>query len=114
MSAGPARTVLEVAARTATSQSPAVGLRDAGSKLAIGLGITAVSGVSASMTLSVEWSHDSGATWLAAESADAFNAATAAVSVVKLFDVKAPHYRVVYTISGTAPSITFGVTAVEL
>jgi hypothetical protein len=114
MPLGPVRTVLASGARTATGQSSVVGLPAGGKKLAVGLAVTAISGVSASLTLTVEWSHDGGTTWMAAESADAFTAATTVVAVAKVFDVKAPHVRAVYTISGTAPSITFGVTAVEV
>jgi hypothetical protein len=61
------------------------------------------------MTLSVEWSLDGGTTFGPADPVDAFTAVTnVATGVkVKLFDVKGPHYRVVWTITGTTPSFTF-------
>jgi hypothetical protein len=39
--------------------------------------------------------------------ADAFTALTAAGVKVKQFALKAPHYRLVWTITGTTPSFTF-------
>jgi hypothetical protein len=114
MAVGPVRAVLPSVARTSSGASPVIGLKDGGSSLGVALVVTAVSGVSATLTLSVEWSHDGGTTWMAAQPADVFSEVTAATGAVKTFAVKAPHFRIVYTIGGTAPSITFGVTAVEV
>ena len=73
--------------------------------------VTAVSGSSPSMTLSVQWSNDGGTTWADADTADTFTAITAAKTVVKQFQVKASMFRVVYTITGTTPSFTFSIVA---
>lgn len=72
--------------------------------------VTAVSGASASMTLSVQWSED-GTVWADSDPVDTFTAITATKSVVKQFQVKARLFRVVYTITGTSPSFTFSLTA---
>lgn len=113
MALGMVRTVLDAAARTASGQSGTVGLdTEPLSQIAVGLRVTAVAGVSPTLTVAVEWSHDGGVTWLAAQAADAFTQVTAATSAVRLFGVKGPHYRVVYTVGGTAPSFTFAVTSV--
>jgi len=72
--------------------------------------ITAVSGTSPSMTVNVEWSND-GATWFAADTADAFTAATAAQKKVKEFAVKGNYARLNYTITGTTPSFTWAASA---
>jgi hypothetical protein len=92
-------------AKTTTGQSGAfnVSARD---RLAVMADATAVSGAGASMTLSVEWSHD-GTTFMPAETADTFTAITAATKRTKDFAVKASFMRLVWTISGTTPSFTF-------
>lgn len=100
-------TIATSAARTATGQSAA---QDVGgqSQLGVLLDVTAVSGTTPSMTLSVEWSDD-GTTWYQADTADAFTALTAAGKRAREFDVKGPYARVVWTITGTTPSFTFDV-----
>lgn len=72
--------------------------------------ITAVSGTTPSMTVTVEWSNDN-ATWFASDPADTFTAATAAQKRVKEFTVKGQYARLAYTISGTTPSFTWAATA---
>jgi hypothetical protein len=76
-------------------------------KLSILADVTAASGTSPTLLLSVEWSHDGGTTWFAADPVDVFSSITAAGKRAKLFDVKAPHARVVWTLGGTTPSFTF-------
>lgn len=61
------------------------------------------------MTASVEWSSDGGTTFMQSDPADAFTAITAAAKKVKAFSIKARHYRIVWTITGTTPSFTFSV-----
>lgn len=112
------RTVVASAARTATGNSGAISLTNVFTearrgqrveRIALLANITAASGTSPSLTLSVEWSHD-GTTFAAVDgTADAFAAMTAANVRVKEFTIKAPFYRVVWTISGTTPSFTFSV-----
>lgn len=114
MALGSVKTVLSSAARTATGNSNGVGLAvESPVKIAVGLTVTAVGGVSPTLDVAVQWSHD-GSTWLAAQSADSFTQVTAATAAVKVFEVKGPLFRVSYTVAGTTPSFTFAVTAVTL
>jgi len=69
--------------------------------------VTAVSGTTPTLTLSVEWSHNAGTTWFKADPADAFTQITATGAVTKQFATKAEWFRVVWTIGGTTPSFTF-------
>lgn len=92
-------------AKTATGQGAAQGA-PIGSKLAIALDVTAVTGTTPNMTVSVQWSHD-GTAWFDGDPADAFTAITAAAKKVKMFDQKAPLYRLSWVITGTTPSFTF-------
>lgn len=69
--------------------------------------VTAVSGTTPSMTLSLQWSHDGGTTWADADPVDGFTAITATGPKVKDFAVKAPHVRLAWAITGTTPSFTF-------
>lgn len=100
------------APRTATGQSSA--LRIYGDKINLFVDVTAVSGTTPSMTLTVEWSHN-GTTWFPAATPDTLGAAiTAATKRVHTVDVKGPFARVVWTITGTTPSFTFAVHAYGL
>lgn len=98
------------AAKTATGQTPAF---DEGShdKLVVLLDVTAVSGTSPSMTVSVQWSHDN-VTWFDADPADQFTAITAVGKKTKDFTVKGLYARLNYTITGTTPSFTFAAYSV--
>lgn len=103
--------IVASAARTTTGQSAAitpggVAAPRAADRVAIAVDVTAASGTTPSMALSVEWSHN-GTTWFAADPADTFTAITAATKVVKLFDVKGVMYRLVWAVTGTTPSFTF-------
>jgi len=82
------------------------------SMLGVTLNVTAVSGVAASLVLSVQWSAD-GTTFGAADPPDAFTAVTATGVVVKSFAAKAPFYRLAWAITGTTPSFTFKADAFE-
>jgi hypothetical protein len=109
MAVGDVVVVAASAARTTTGQSAAVQAQ--GRQVAVEVDVTAVSGSTPSMTLTVEWSDDNGTTWFLADPPDTFTALTAAGKRVKEFDVKAPYFRTVWTISGTTPSFTFAVDA---
>lgn len=118
MASVPAPVVLQAsAAKTATGQtgvfSSSVVNRDGTNQNVLNIlaAVTAVSGTSPSMTLSVQWSNDAGTTWFDADPADAFTAITATGNKVKQVTVKAPAFRVLYTITGTTPSFTFSLTA---
>jgi hypothetical protein len=97
------------AARTTSGSSGPVSAVDAGGFLSLLVNVSSVSGTTPSLALSVEWSMDGGTTFAAADVADTFTAITAAKTVVGRFAVKAPIYRVVWTITGTTPSFTFDV-----
>jgi len=109
MSSTRSTAVAASAARTATGNSGA--FRAPGTTaLAILADVTAVDGVSPSMTLSVEWSHD-GTTFAVVDTADTFAALTATATKVKRFDIKGGWFRLVWTLTGTTPSFTFSATA---
>jgi hypothetical protein len=93
------------AARTTTGQSAAIPIAELGGQLSVFVDVTAISGTP-NMVISVEWSHD-GVTFFKGDPADQMTAITAVGSAVKVFTVKAPQYRIVWTISGGTPSLTF-------
>lgn len=95
------------AARTATGNSGAIAVQ--AGNLGIGLNVTAVSGTTPSMTVTVEWSYD-GTNFGVGETTDSFAAITAAKVTNRLVPVRAPYYRLVWTITGTTPSFTFTAT----
>lgn len=73
------------------------------------LTVTAVSGTTPSLTATVQTSYDAGATdpWRAVGS---FTAATAAGTQRESFPGLDRYVRLNYVVSGTTPSITFGVS----
>lgn len=105
MASGP-HTVVTSAARTATGNSGALDAPGE-SRLCLIAAVTAVSGTTPSMTMSIEWSNDGSVFAVADTTADAFAAITATTNVAKSFQVKGAYYRIVWTISGTTPSFTF-------
>lgn len=110
--------VITSGAKTATGTSNAMplgsqSLRLGQQLLELGLNITAVSGTTPTLDLTVEWSFDGGVTFLVGEPADTFTQKTAAGSGAKVFTAKGNAYRVKWTIGGTTPSFTFSVTEVQ-
>lgn len=103
------REVVASAARTVTGTSAAINPGRLGSRVNLLADVTAASGTTPTLDLTVEWSHDAGTTWAASDPADAFTQITAATVKAKQFNVKAPTYRVRWTIAGTTPSFTFSV-----
>ncbi len=108
------REVVASAARTASGNSGLIA--PGGGSLALGvdrvsllLNVTAASGTSPTLNVSIEWSMDGGGTYAASEPVDSFGQITAAEAVVKKFDAKSGHYRIVWAIAGTAPSFTFSI-----
>jgi hypothetical protein len=85
--------------------------QDMGDQLCLLLAVTASGGTTPTLTVGIEWSHDGGVTWAPAETPDAFTQVTGTGNKVKTFPVKGPTYRIVWTIGGTTPTFTFGVTA---
>jgi len=109
MAYGDPAVVVASAARTTTGNSAALPC-ETGEWLSLLVETTALSGTP-SLVLSVEWSMDGVAFAAVDTTADAFVAITTQpVQRVKLFAVKAPFYRVVWTITGGTPSITFQVS----
>jgi hypothetical protein len=77
----------------------------AGARVSVWVNVSAVSGTTPSMTLTVQWSMD-GTNWADGDPADTFTAVTAVGAKVKDFARKASLMRLVWTISGTTPSFT--------
>lgn len=102
---GDALTPVPSAARTANGNTAAL---DASAYPAISLflNVTAVSGTTPNLVVTVEESDD-GTTWRAVGS---FAAKTAVSSERKSFSIAGDFYRLTWTITGTTPSFTFAVT----
>lgn len=102
------KTLHASAAETTTGNSGAQTAN--GTKLGIGISVTATAGTP-TLDLTVEWSGDGENFGAADTTPDAFAQLTAVGSTGKVFDVKAPYYRLVWTIAGTTPSFTFVATS---
>ena len=100
-------TLAASAARTTSGNSNSIGV--AGQTLALQVVVTAASGTSPSLALSVQWSNN-GSTWSAADPVDSMTALTAVGSAVKAFSAKAAYARVSWAITGTTPSFTFSIS----
>ncbi len=98
--------IVPSAARTTNGNSGMVNPGESGETLCLLVNVTAASGTTPSLALSVEWSNN-GTVWATPETADTFAALTAAATKVKTFERKAVFYRVVWAITGTTPSFTF-------
>lgn len=95
---------------TAGTAGSATSVSDVGNQLCLALNVTAISGTP-NLTLSVQWSMD-GVTFMTPDpAADAFTAVTAVNALVRVFEMKAPFFRLFWVISGGTPSLTFDVTA---
>lgn len=100
-------TLFASAARTTTANGTAVALGDLGT-LRLLLDVTAASGTTPSMTVTVETSFDGSTNWAAIGTA--FTAATGVTSQRKTYPGCDRYVRGVTTISGTTPSFTFSLT----
>lgn len=98
--------VIVSAARTTSGSSAAVSTPPARDVGAVLVDVTAASGTSPSLALTVEWSTD-GSTWIKGDPADSFTAITAVGSAAKKVDVKGDFMRLVWAVTGTTPSFTF-------
>lgn len=106
MAWGDAAVIAASAARTTTGNSGAIAC-EKGLNLNLLVEVTASAGTTPTLDFSVEWSMD-GVNFGGAQAADTFTQITAAtVRAVKQFPVKAPFFRLVWTIAGTTPSFTF-------
>lgn len=107
--------VVASAARTTTGASAALPM-SSGDELVVEIEVTARSGTTPTLDLTVEWSQDGGTDFGASEAAaDAFTQVATGTSLphrkVRKFSKKGDHYRIVWTIAGTTPSFTFEVRA---
>jgi hypothetical protein len=100
--------IVASAAKTATGNSGPLATN--GANLCIGVIVSAASGTTPSMTLTVEWSFD-GVSFGAGETAVSYAAITAAKNTALRIVAQAPLYRLVWTITGTTPSFTFSAFA---
>lgn len=101
---GNAVTPVPSAARTTNGNS---GTLDAdGSVVSLLLDVTAASGTTPTLNLTVEESDD-GTTW---RSAGTFAQKTAVSQERKSFSVAGRYYRIAWTVGGTTPNFTFSVT----
>lgn len=84
------------------------GRNQSASRLCLIVNTTAVTGTTPSMALTVEWSAD-GTNFVPPDPTETFTAITSTANgkVTKAFAIKAPYYRVVWTLSGTGPNFTF-------
>lgn len=95
------------AARTATGNSGAI---EVGNRLALRgalLTVTAASGTTPTLDLTVETSHDGSTGWAAVGTA--YTQATGATTQRKSFSPLDRFIRFVWTIGGTTPSFTFSI-----
>jgi phage gp36-like protein len=102
-------TLLASAARTVSGTGASV---DLGTKtgLQLDLAVSAASGTTPNLTVTLETSKD-GTTW---RTLGAFAAVTAAGPVAKVFAGADRYLRAIWTISGTTPSFTFGLSGQAL
>lgn len=109
------RVVKTSAAQTTTGNSGALtigGDANLGTAewLVLGVDVSASSGTTPTLDVTVQWSLDGGTTWATTDGTpDAFAQITTTTSKIKRFAALAGTYRVVWTIAGTTPSFTFSV-----
>jgi hypothetical protein len=97
--------LLASTALTASGSSAAFKLSEPAEYVSVLLAVGPVTGTTPSATFTVEWSND-GTTFAQSDTADTFTAITAAANHVKDFSVKGVYMRLVWTITGTTPSLT--------
>lgn len=98
--------IISSAARTVSGNSAAITVPRGKSFVNVLVNVTAASGTTPNMALTLEWSID-GTTWIKADPADTFTAITSVTSAAKRVDVKGDYVRLVWTVTGTTPSFTF-------
>lgn len=101
--------LLPSAARTTSGSSIVPGM--SGQFVDLAVVVTAASGTTPSLAVSVEWSQDGVNFGPADAAADTFAAITTAATRAKRINVLGDYMRIVWTITGTTPSFTFSVTA---
>ncbi len=96
-------TIHPSAAETETFHSEAI--EATAPEIMIGVVVSAVSGTSPSLIVSIEWSVD-GTTWSDPSSAQAFSEFTGTGDGVERFETQARYYRIAGRMNGTDPSFT--------
>lgn len=99
-------------ARTASSQTSAISAGAAIETINVFVIVTAASGTSPSLTVSLEVSPDGGTTWFESAAGAALTAAGTESFKASIYDastVLTPLYRIKWAITGTTPSFTFEV-----
>jgi hypothetical protein len=103
-------TIVPSAARTASGNSGALTMGYS-PNISLQVTVSAVSGTTPSMTLSIQWSNDGVNFGNTDGTPDAFAPITAAATVNKQFTAKGLYMQITWTITGTTPSFTFFVIA---
>jgi hypothetical protein len=97
------------AARGASGNSGAIALGKA-LNVSVEVDITAQSGTTPTLDLSIEWSMD-GVVFAVPQPVDSFTQILGTTpKVIKQFATKAPFFRLVWTLGGTSPNYTFSAT----
>lgn len=99
------------AAGTTWSTAVAVPSDIPAGNLNVQLNISAMSGTSPSLTVTIEWSGDGTNFATFQPGAEAFTAITATGNTVRTFPIKGSFWRLRYVVAGTTPSVTFSATA---
>ena len=107
--AGKTAQVVPSAARTATGSLVVPGDFSDEDELVLHIYVTAASGTSPSMTVSIQDSLDGGSTWSGISTTSALTAASTTSLRVGTNVAFGPALRVSWTITGTTPSFTFSV-----
>jgi hypothetical protein len=101
--------VVSSAARTTSGDSGSINPQEGGETICLQVGVTAASGTP-SMAIAIEWSNDD-TNWATPDpTADTMTAITGITQKVKGFERKALLHRIVWTITGGTPSLTFSIT----
>lgn len=103
-------TIVASAARTATGNSGPLVMGYA-PNINLEVNVSAVSGTTPSMTLSLQWSNDGVNFGSVDGTPDTFQPITTATTVEKQVTAKGLYMQVVWTITGTSPSFTFLIIA---
>lgn len=110
LSRGSDVTVLASGALTTTGQSAAIDVGGAGT-LRAQVQVSAVSGTTPSVTVTIQTSHDAGSTDAWRTAGAAYSALTSVSNSPYQCFVVDRYVRVAYTVSGTTPSLTTTVVA---
>ena len=101
-------TVVPSAARTVSGNSGPLSVNSG--TLVLGIVVSAASGTTPSLALTVLWSFD-GVNFGAGETPVSFAAITAAKNTGQRIAAQAPYYQLAWAITGTTPSFTFSANA---